>query len=93
MSTQREADVPLSARLREIRREYKLTQDDLAARLGVKGITVSRWERGVQRVLNRHLLEVALERLETDLAEERRLRGAGRPARRRARRGLRPRSQ
>ena len=75
-----------SAGLRAARKSLGLSQPALAKILGVHWLTVSRWERGVQRVLNRHLLEVALERLETDLAEERRLRGAGRPPKRRLRR-------
>jgi transcriptional regulator with XRE-family HTH domain len=28
------------------RREHELTQEDVAALLGVRGMTVSRWERG-----------------------------------------------
>lgn len=32
--------------LQKRREELNLTQDELAAQLGVKGMTVSRWERG-----------------------------------------------
>ena len=75
----------ISSRLRDMRRRFGLTQNDLGDRLGVKAITVSRWERGVQRVSIPGLLKFALERLEADLAEERRQRGPGRPPKRRRR--------
>ena len=75
----------ISRRIRDIRHRFSLTQEDLAARLGVKAITVSRWERGVQRVSNPRLLSAAVDRLEADLAEERRQRGPGRPPKGRGR--------
>ena len=75
----------ISRRLRDMRRRFSLTQEDLAASLGVKAITVSRWERGVQRVSNPRLLKAAVDRLEAELAEERRQRGPGRPPKSRRR--------
>ena len=36
----------MKAALQVRREQLKLTQDELAAQLGVKGMTVSRWERG-----------------------------------------------
>ncbi len=38
------------AALKRIRRELGLTQEELAARLGVQRETVARWETGVRRI-------------------------------------------
>jgi transcriptional regulator with XRE-family HTH domain len=43
-----------------------LTQAQLAARLGVTGNTVARWERRVSAVANEALVQIALERIEAN---------------------------
>ena len=35
--------------IRELRDKLRLTQAEFAARIGVSSITISRWERGVNR--------------------------------------------
>jgi transcriptional regulator with XRE-family HTH domain len=39
--------IPLGARLRELRKRAGLSQQQLAGRIGVAGVTVSKWERGL----------------------------------------------
>ena len=36
-------------RVKKLREKMRITQDDLARTLGVKPLTVSRWERGVNK--------------------------------------------
>jgi transcriptional regulator with XRE-family HTH domain len=40
-------NLDLAAKIRKARREARLTQKQLAEKLGIEAITVSRWERGV----------------------------------------------
>ena len=51
------------------REDHKLTQEDLARLLGVRALSVSRWERGAQKPPG-NLLELALEALDRRLAEK-----------------------
>lgn len=37
-------------RLRELRKEKKLTQEDLAQKVDVEKLTISRWERGIHQI-------------------------------------------
>lgn len=37
-------------RLRELRKEKKLTQEDLAQKVDVAKLTISRWERGIHQI-------------------------------------------
>lgn len=46
-------------KIRQARERKKLTQAQLAARVGVDSMTVSRWERGVFSPTGRHLLALA----------------------------------
>ena len=48
--------------LKQRRDALGMTQDDLAIALGVKMLTVSRWERGVYPIP--HYIELALETIE-----------------------------
>ena len=52
----------MSERLREWRREHRLTQVQLARALGVDAISVSRWERGTQEPPE-EMLDLALAEL------------------------------
>lgn len=51
------------------REAHGMTQEELAQLLGVRAISVSRWERSAQRPPG-HLLELALEALDRRLAEQ-----------------------
>lgn len=37
-------------RLRELRKEKKITQEYLAKKIGVEKLTISRWERGIHQI-------------------------------------------
>lgn len=51
---------PLALRLREARKATGLRQREVAEHLGLaEAVSVSRWERGVQRPDNRRLADVA----------------------------------
>lgn len=59
-------------RLKEIRIRCKLSQEDIASRIGVNRRTIEKWEKGkskplkvMRRELNKHL-NFLLERLETN---------------------------
>lgn len=52
---------PLSATIRAARRERRLTQGELAARLGVSQSTISFWESGIEAPTVEHLILLALE--------------------------------
>jgi DNA-binding transcriptional regulator YiaG len=54
-----------AAEVMEWRRRHHLTQAQLARYLDVDVITVSRWERGIQRIPG--MLTLALERLDQTL--------------------------
>jgi transcriptional regulator with XRE-family HTH domain len=59
------------ATVKQWREGHGLTQEELADLLGVRAISISRWERGAQRPPGR-LLELALELLDQRLAREER---------------------
>lgn len=46
--------------IRQFRREHGLRQSDLAKAIGASPQTISRWERGVQPILNPRQLFLAL---------------------------------
>ena len=52
---------PMSQAIRAARGEHRLTQGELAARIGVSQGTVSFWERGLETPTVEHLILLALE--------------------------------
>ena len=58
----------LPARVRNLRRQLNLTQEDFAARVGVSVITVHRWETGQSRP--RRLALASLRKIETEFARQ-----------------------
>jgi DNA-binding XRE family transcriptional regulator len=54
--------------LREWRKDWKLTQEELARVLGVYRVSVNRWEKGVRSIPS--FLPLALEALENRLRKE-----------------------
>ncbi len=46
--------------LRQKRKQYKLTQQELANMLGVTVTTVARWEQGVHRIKDRRMVDIEL---------------------------------
>lgn len=85
-----EATIPLSTMIRERRKALSLTQDALAALLGVEQTTVSAWETGQNRVDVERLPALA-DALGIDLAAAARaaaVRPAYAPSRRRGEGGL-----
>jgi transcriptional regulator with XRE-family HTH domain len=69
--------------IRRFRHEHGLSQKDLAARLGLNVMTISRWERGSRTVRQAEVIRRALDVVKRELIEERRRQGPGRPAKRR----------
>jgi transcriptional regulator with XRE-family HTH domain len=51
-------DTQLSTTIREVRKRAQLSQEELAARLGVRQSSISQWERGVTAPSTRHLLDL-----------------------------------
>jgi transcriptional regulator with XRE-family HTH domain len=51
-------DTKLSATIRAVRKRAQLSQEDLAARLGVRQSSVSQWERGSTAPSTKHLLSI-----------------------------------
>jgi len=48
------------ADVRRIRKRLRLTQEQLATRLGVHAVTVRKWEAGMQAIRNTHALLIRL---------------------------------
>ena len=59
------------SKLRQRRRALRLSQEDLAQRLGVTKNTVARWERGELTIARPRMLRVMLDHLADDLRAER----------------------